>query len=100
MTKKNEADNKSPRKKAVALRYNQQKEAAPRVIGKGMGALAERLVALAKEHGIPIHEDADLIEILSRLDLYEEIPPSTYVVVAEILAFIYRTNDQYRSNRG
>ena len=97
MTEKPEQSNKSARKKAVALRYNQEKETAPRVIGKGIGQLAERLIEIAKEHDIPIHEDADLIEILAGLDLYEEIPPSTYVVVAEILAFIYRTNDQYRS---
>lgn len=96
MTEKRNPGNKAKRKKAVALRYDQEKEASPRVIGKGTGLLAERLIELAKEHDIPIHEDADLIEILSRLDLHEEIPPSTYVVVAEILAFVYRTNDQYR----
>ena len=96
MAKKHKSDNKSHKKKAVALRYDQEKEAAPRVIGKGTGLLAEKLIELAKEHDIPIHEDADLIEILSRLDLHDEIPSSTYVVVAEILALVYRTNDQYR----
>ena len=84
-------------KKAVALRYDQEKEGAPRVIGKGAGYLAEQLLELAREHDIPIHEDADLLEILSRLDLNEEIPPETYVVVAEILAFVYRTNDRFKS---
>lgn len=93
MTKQN--SNKKPsRKKAVALRYDQEKDAAPKMIGKGAGHLAEKLIELANEHGIPIHADTDLVEILSRLDLYEEVPPSTYILVAEILAFIYRTNER------
>ncbi len=96
MTEKSHSGNTSPAKKAVALRYDQSKEDAPRVIGKGQGLLAEKLLELAREHDIPIHEDRDLVEILSRLDLHEEIPPATYVVVAEILAFIYRANESFR----
>jgi flagellar biosynthesis protein len=84
------------KKQAVALRYDRQQEQAPRVVAKGRGDVAERILRLAREHGIPIHEDKDLIEILSRLDVYQEIPPATYVVVAEILAFIYRMNNKYR----
>ncbi|MEW6220156.1 MAG: EscU/YscU/HrcU family type III secretion system export apparatus switch protein [Thermodesulfobacteriota bacterium] len=83
------------RRKAVALRYDRAQEDAPKVVGKGMGVVAERIIALAQEHGIPLHEDPDLVEILARLDLNEEIPPSTYVVVAEILAFVYRTNESF-----
>ena len=83
------------RKKAVALRYDTKKDTAPVAVGKGIGLAAERIIALAKEHGIPIHEDADLVEILAKLELNEQVPPATYVVVAEILAFIYRTNDRY-----
>ncbi len=86
-------EEKETRSKAVALRYDKEQEDAPRIVAKGMGEVAEKIIALAKEHGIPIHEDSDLIEILAKLDLYEEIPPATYVVVAEILAFIYRTNE-------
>ena len=87
------------RKKAVALRYDTERDAAPKLVGKGAGKLAEKLVELAKEHGIPIREDADLTEILSRLELFEEIPPSTYVLVAEILAFVYRANQTYEADR-
>jgi len=96
MTEKKDSGNKPKIKKAVALRYDQEKESAPSVIGKGQGLMAERILELAKEHDIPIHEDSDLAEILSRLDLQAEIPPDTYVVVAELLAFIYRTNDSYK----
>ena len=89
---------KKPRqKKAVALRYDKEKDASPKVIGKGIGLLAEKLLELAKVHDIPIHEDADLVEVLSRLDLNEEIPESTYFIVAEILAFVYRTNQKYQA---
>ena len=84
------------RKKAVALRYDAERDAAPVAVGKGIGPAAARIIALAKEHGIPIHEDADLVEVLAKLEVNEQIPPATYVVVAEILAFIYRTNDGYR----
>ena len=96
MTEKKDSGNKPPTKKAVALRYDKEKEAAPTVIGKGQGLMAEKILALAKEHNIPIHEDSDLTEILSHLDLQAEIPPDTYVVVAELLAFIYRTNEAYK----
>lgn len=87
---------KTHQKQAVALRYDQSKEGAPFIIGKGLGLLAEKIIALAEENNIPIHPDADLVETLSHLNLNEEIPPETYVLVAEILAFIYRTNKSYK----
>lgn len=95
MSGKMKTGKKEERKKAVAIRYEAEKDPAPRVIGKGTGAIAEKIIALAQEHGIPIHEDTDLVEILSRLDLNAQIPPETYVIVAEILAFIYKANDNF-----
>ncbi len=83
--------------KAVALRYTPKEDRAPKVTAKGSGRVAEKIIALAKEHGIPIQEDPALIQVLSQLDFYEEIPPSVYGVVAEILAFIYSLNQKYRS---
>jgi flagellar biosynthesis protein len=80
------------RKKAVALRYNPLKDRAPKVTAKGSGDVAERIIAIAREHDIPIRDDADLVEILSRLDIEKEIPPDVYVVVAELLAFVYSVN--------
>jgi flagellar biosynthesis protein len=80
------------KKKAVALRYDTSRDTSPKMVAKGTGELAEKIIALAKEHGIPIQEDADLVEILAKLDLNADIPPDTYLVVAEILAFIYRAN--------
>ncbi len=95
MPDKNNSDKPTNRKKAVALRYDQEKDPSPKVIGKGVGLLADKILELAKEHNIPIHQDADLVEVLSKLNVNEEIPESTFVVVAEILAFVYRTNQNY-----
>jgi flagellar biosynthesis protein len=79
-------------RKAVALRYKTGDDNAPRVTAKGTGLIAEKIIEMARKHGIPIKDDPDLIEVLSRLDLNEEIPPELYVVVAELLAFVYRLN--------
>ncbi|GIX46293.1 MAG: flagellar biosynthetic protein FlhB [Candidatus Tectimicrobiota bacterium] len=87
---------KTPRRKtAVALRYDAAKDAAPRVTAKGHGLLADKILALAREKGVPIREDADLVQALAQLDLQQEIPPSLYRAVAEILAFVYRLNAAY-----
>lgn len=95
MNHKRDSDKKTSRKKAVALRYDAEKETSPKIVGKGAGHLAEKMLELAREHNIPIHEDSDLVNILSKLELNDEIPASTYIAVAEILAFIYRTNKSY-----
>jgi flagellar biosynthesis protein len=77
-------------RKAVALKYRHGSKAAPSVVAKGKGALAERIIALAREHNIPIREDRNLVEAISTLNLAEEIPPELYKAVAEVLVFIYR----------
>lgn len=78
------------RKKAAALRYDAKKDAAPKVVAKGSGKIAERILQIAKEHNVPIKDDPQLVEVLSTVDLYQEIPPELYRAVAEILAFVYR----------
>ncbi len=83
---------KTGRKSAAALRYQLEKEQAPRLVAKGMGKTAERILQTAREAGVPIHEDPDMAALLMTLDLGEIIPPEFYVTVAEILAFIYRMN--------
>lgn len=81
---------KSP--KAVALKYNSKKDAAPRVIAKGRGNMAEKIIEVANAHNVPLYEDKNLVQILEALDLETEIPPELYRAVAEVLAFIYRLN--------
>ena len=78
--------------KAVALRYKPGLEQAPRVIAAGKGKIAEKIVRIAKEHNIHVHNDPDLVEMLSELELNSEIPPELYVVVSEILVFVYSLN--------
>ncbi|MBD3266579.1 FhlB domain-containing protein [bacterium] len=85
----------SQRTRAVALRYNVGDDPAPVVVAKGAGSIAERILALAEEHEIPIYEDPDLAEILSKIDLGHTIPPDLYKAVAEVLAFVYRMNQNY-----
>ncbi len=80
-------------KKAAALRYKPGIDQSPTMVGSGAGKIAEQIIELARENNIPIHEDADLVEILAHLKPGDEIPPATYAVVAEILAFIYKVND-------
>ncbi len=77
-------------KTAVALRYTG--DSAPRLTAKGKGEIAEKIIALANEHGVPLHDDAGLAEVLSTIELGDEIPPALYVAVAEVLAFAYRVS--------
>jgi len=78
--------------KAIALKYERGKDRAPKVTAKGRGDVAEKILALAREHGITIQKDSTLLDALYRLDINEEIPEELYTVVAEILAFVYRMN--------
>ncbi|HEX3132786.1 MAG TPA: EscU/YscU/HrcU family type III secretion system export apparatus switch protein [Planctomycetota bacterium] len=83
------------RRRAVALRYDDIHESAPRVLAKGQGDIAERIIALAHLHGIPLHEDKDLVRLLGVLDIDVQIPPALYRALAEVLAHLYRTNAKY-----
>ena len=74
--------------RAVALRY--EGHGAPRVTAKGHGEAARQIIERAREHGVPIREDAPLSELLAQIELGSEIPPALYLVVAEVLAFAYR----------
>lgn len=71
----------------MALHYDQI--TAPRVTAKGQGDLAGQIIALAQEHDVPIREEPELVQLLSQVELGEEIPEILYVAVAEIIAFVY-----------
>lgn len=83
-----------PRRRAVALRYDTESDRAPRIVATGAGETADRILQIARENGIHIHEDADLVAVLGRLELDTEIPETLYRVVAEVLAFVYRLNQR------
>ena len=76
---------------AVALRYEPSEgDDAPVMTAKGAGHFAERIIATAKEHGIPVREDKALVQVLASLEIDQEIPPELYIAVARILSFLYR----------
>lgn len=75
---------------AAALKYDPVKSEPPELIATGRGALAEQIIRIAREHNIPIHADRGLVEALSRLELGAVIPRELYVIVAEVLAWVYQ----------
>ncbi len=86
---------KSP--KAVALKYDGKTDKAPRVVAKGRGNIAQKIMDVAKEHQVPLCEDKNLVQVLEALDLETEIPAELYRAVAEVLALVYRLNGRIRS---
>ena len=81
-------------RRAVALRYERESESAPRVVAHGQGHVAETILAFARANGVPVHADADLVELLGACELGTEISPELYEVVARLLAFLYHANEQ------
>lgn len=83
------------KQQAIALKWNPYQEKAPKLSAKGSGLLADEIIRVAKENGIPIHEDHDLVQIFSLMDIGDAIPAEVHTAIAEILAFIYWSNQQY-----
>jgi flagellar biosynthesis protein len=77
-------------KQAAALQYRHRVDEAPVVVAKGRGIIAERIIAIARQHNIPLKSDPALIEVLSKLDLDQQIPTELYRAVAEVLAYVYK----------
>jgi flagellar biosynthesis protein len=92
------ADNPAKPTMAVALHYNGQ--GAPRITAKGVGDVAENIMQIAREHGVPMDEDPALVQALSRVELGREIPRELYLAVAQVLAFAWsiRNNAEHRQN--
>ena len=82
-------DSARERQSAVALTYHDG-DGAPRVVAKGQGALAETIIARARQAGVYVHESPELVAVLMQVDLDRRIPPQLYVAVAELLAWLYR----------
>lgn len=87
-----------PRQRAVALQYGVS-DSAPVIVASGMGHLAEKILDVAQENGVPIYEDNSLATILSQLNLGQEIPEELYRAVVEI--YVYFLNFDFdRQNQG
>ncbi len=82
---------------ATALQYAPGEDAAPRVIARGQRKIAEQIIAEAKKHGVPIYEDPALTAALATVNLGAEIPPELYLVVAEVLAYVYKVTKQAKN---
>jgi flagellar biosynthesis protein len=89
----NASDDPEQRSLAVALAYAPG-DAAPRVVAKGRGLIAEEIIRRAREHGVYVHESVDLVALLLQVDIDERIPPQLYVAVAELLAWLYRVESR------
>ncbi len=83
-------------KKAIALQYDEQKNTAPQVLASGSGLVAENILKKAREAGIYIQEDPDLIELLAQVPVGEEIPEEMYKAIAEVLSFVYSVNERFK----
>lgn len=79
----------TPRSSAVALAYHDG-DAAPRVVAKGSGLIAQEIIERAKSAGVYVHESRELVALLMQVDLDAKIPPELYIAIAELLAWIYR----------
>lgn len=79
-------------RRAVALRYDKDRDSAPTVVATGKGHVAAQIVRIARENNVPLRSDPLLAEALASLDLDAQIPPELYRAVAEVLAFVYRMN--------
>lgn len=73
---------------AVAITYDKH-DAAPRVVAKGYGTMADNIIRTAKDHGLYVHESPELVGLLMQIDLDAHIPPQLYLAIAELLAWLY-----------
>jgi flagellar biosynthesis protein len=83
-------DNRTLLQEAVAIRYDRDRENAPRVVAKGKGFVAEQLLAIARRHAVPVYQNQTVTQLLMAVELDREIPPELYQAVANVLAYVYR----------
>lgn len=83
------------KQQAVALHYHQNGDGAPKVTATGQGGVAQAIMKRAREAGVPLVEDPDLVALLGKVPLGESVPPELYRAVAEVLAYVYRINRKF-----
>jgi len=81
-------------KKAIALKYNKEKNSAPKVKASGKGEVAKKIIKIAENYNLPIKKDEDLVELLSKVEIDKEIPLNLYKAVAEVFSFIYKMTNK------
>jgi len=85
------------KEKAVTLKYDEEKNSAPKVTAKGEGFTAQKIIQIAQLHEIPIKKDADLVEILSKIELDREVPAEMYKAIAEVFSFVYNLTKEKKN---
>ena len=83
--------------KAVAILYDEKESQTPKVVASGKGIIAEKIIETAREAGVHIQEDPNLVELLSKVPIGDDIPVELYQTVAEVLAFVYQINDKFKT---
>lgn len=87
-------------KKAAALRYERGKNKAPQLIASGQGLLAEKIIELGAEYGVPLYEQKELVDELLALPVGAEIPPELFQLVAQVFAFVLRLDEEKGRGKG
>lgn len=88
-----------PIAKAVAIEYDREADNAPRITASGKGHIAEQILAIAFAKGVKVREDADLVEVLSKIEVDSQIPLEAFAAVAEILAYVYKANASMKAHK-
>ncbi len=93
-------DRDNSKLKAIAVKYDIDKNKAPKIIAAGKGVIAESIVKLAEDNNVPLYEDPTLADLLSKLEVESEIPPELYTLVAEVLSFVYQLDKMAKKREG
>jgi flagellar biosynthesis protein len=93
------ASGEKTERKAIAIQFDVEKDSAPKIIAAGKGSIAEEILKIAEENNIPLYEDTSLANLLSQLQIEEEIPEEMYTLVAEVLAFVYQLDTMARKRK-
>ena len=87
------------KRKAVALKYNVEEDLEPIVIASGYGEVAERIIGVAEQRGIPVFRDDSAVSLLCMLEVGSNIPPELYEVVAAIYCQLLKTSYRLKNGR-
>ena len=85
----------APQRKAVALKYEAERDLAPKVIAKGRGHVAEHILETAQKNAVPVYQDKTLVNMLMALEIDREIPPELYKAIAEVMAYVYKMDKSH-----
>ncbi len=89
------AANATAQRKAVALKYEAERDLAPKVIAKGRGHVAEHILEAAQKNSVPVYQDKTLVNMLMALEIDREIPPELYKAIAEVMAYVYKIDKSH-----